>query len=90
MPLTDGRYHHLGTFDRGAFFGEMAFLQETSVRSANALADSDVSLFMLSRQVFDALADEHKKLALNLLEGIAIVLANRLRYTNAELGHLEE
>lgn len=33
----------------------------------------------------DGLADEHKKIAVNLLEGIARVLAIRLRYANTAL-----
>ena len=88
LPISDRQTHHLGTFGRGAFFGEMAFL-DGEVRSANALAFVDTELYVLSRRAFDQLADEHKKLGLKLMEGIASVLASRLRYTNAELRVLE-
>jgi SulP family sulfate permease len=88
LPLSDRQSHHLGTFGRGAFFGEMAFL-DGEVRSANALAFVDTELYVLSRRAFDAFAEEHKKLGLKLMEGIASVLASRLRYTNAELRVLE-
>ncbi len=88
LPLSDRQSHHLGTFGRGAFFGEMAFL-DGEARSANALAFVDCELYVLSRRAFDAFAEEHKKLALKLMEGIASVLASRLRYTNAELRVLE-
>jgi SulP family sulfate permease len=88
LPINDKQSHHLGTFGRGAFFGEMAFL-DGEVRSADAVAFSDADLYVLSRKTFDALAEEHKKLALGLMEGIASVLASRLRYTNAELRALE-
>lgn len=88
LPLSDRQSHHIGTFGRGAFFGEMAFL-DGEVRSANAVAFVDTELFVLSRKAFDKLADEHKKLGLRLMEGIASVLASRLRYTNAELRVLE-
>lgn len=88
LPLGEKQTHHLGTFGRGAFFGEMAFL-DGEPRSADAVAFSDVDLFVLSRQVFDKFAEEHKKVALALMEGIASVLASRLRYTNAELRALE-
>lgn len=90
LPMAEGKYHHVGTFGRGAFFGEMAFLEAAAIRSANAVAESDVYLYVLTRKSFDTLMDIHKKLSLNLMEGIADVLANRLRYTNAELRHLEE
>ncbi len=88
LPLSDRQSHHLGTFGRGAFFGEMAFL-DGEARSANAVAFTDTELYVLSRRAFDKLAEEHKKLGLRLMEGIASVLASRLRYTNAELRVLE-
>ena len=88
LPISDRQSHHLGTFGRGAFFGEMAFL-DGETRSANALAFADTELYVLSRRAFDKFAEDHKKLGLKLMEGIASVLAKRLRYTNAELRVLE-
>jgi len=88
LPLSEKQSHHLGTFGRGSFFGEMAFL-DGDVRSADAVAFSDTELYLLSRKTFDTVAEEHKKLALHLMEGLASVLASRLRYTNAELRVLE-
>jgi SulP family sulfate permease len=88
LPLSARQSHHLGTFGRGAFFGEMAFL-DGAVRSADAVAFVDTELYVLSRRAFDIFAEEHKKLGLRLMEGIASVLASRLRYTNAELRVLE-
>ncbi|MCF8199565.1 MAG: cyclic nucleotide-binding domain-containing protein [Sulfuritalea sp.] len=88
LPISERQTHHLGTFGRGAFFGEMAFL-DGAARSANALAFVDTELFVLSRRDFDKFAEGHKKLALKLMEGIASVLASRLRYTNVELRVLE-
>lgn len=88
LPISGTQSHHLGTFGRGSFFGEMAFL-DGDVRSADAVAFSDTNLYALSRKTFNAMADEHKKLALDLMEGVASVLASRLRYTNAELRALE-
>lgn len=88
LPLSDRQTHHLGTFGRGAFFGEMAFL-DGEPRSANAVAQTDCELYVLSRREFDSFAVEHRKLGLQFMEGIASVLASRLRYTNAELRVLE-
>lgn len=88
LPLADGGRHHLGTFTRGNFLGEMSFL-DGDARSADAVAASDTDLFALSRRNFDALAEEHKRVAINLLEGLARLLAIRLRYTNAELRTLQ-
>ena len=88
LPLDSGKARHLSSFGRGDFFGEMAFL-DGDARSADALAFTDVELFVISRKTFDAIAEDHKKVALNLMEGLASVLASRLRYTNVELQALE-
>jgi SulP family sulfate permease len=88
LQLDETQWRHVGTFGRGNFFGEMAFL-DGQARSANAIALTDTELFALSRKQFDALAEEHKRMAINLLEGLARVLAIRLRYANAELHVLQ-
>jgi len=88
LSLEGNHSHHISTFGRGAFFGEMSFL-DGAARSASAVAYTDTDLYVLSRKTFDQLAEEHKKIALNLLEGLARVLAGRLRYANAEMRALE-
>ena len=89
LPMGGAPAHHLATFRRGDFFGEMAFLDRHPL-SADAVAERETDLFVLSRVKFDALADQHKRLALNLFEGISRGLAHRLRHTNMELRSLEE
>jgi len=84
LSLSEKQGHHLATFGRGDFFGEMAFL-DPAPRSADALAFTDTDLFVLSRTRFDTLAEEHKKLAMGLVLSVARVLSIRLRYANAEL-----
>ncbi len=84
LPLDEKHAHHICTFGKGTFFGEMSFL-DGSVRSASAVAYTDTDVYVLSRKVFDGIAEEHKMAALNLLEGLARLLASRLRYANAEM-----
>ena len=79
---------HLSSLGRGDFFGEMSFL-DGAVRSADAIAFNEVELYCLSRKTFDAFADEHKKVGMSLMAGLASALASRLRYTNLELQALE-
>jgi len=88
LPLANGQNYHISTFGKGNFFGEMSFLDGVA-RSADAVADSDSEIYILSRAVFDTFANEHKKTGLQFLEGIASVLASRLRVTNAELRALD-
>lgn len=84
LPLAGDETHHLATFGRGDFFGEMAFL-DRDPRSANAVAHTAADLYVLSRQRFDAFGAEHPRLAGQLLGALARVLAIRLRDANAEL-----
>jgi SulP family sulfate permease len=88
LPLDDKQSHHLATFGRGDFIGEMSFL-DGAARSADAVAFSDTDLYALSRKRFDVLASEHKRLAINLFEGLARMLAIRMRFTNSELRLLQ-
>jgi SulP family sulfate permease len=89
LPIEGGQTHHLATFGRGAFFGEMSFL-DPGLRSADAVAFVDSEIYVLSRARFEAFTSSHKRAALALLHGIARALAIRLRYTNAELQTLQE
>jgi SulP family sulfate permease len=84
LPIEGKQARHLSTCGRGAFFGELAFL-DGAARSADAIAFTDVELFVISRKTFDAFAEEHKKVAARLFEGLAHVLTGRLRYMTAEL-----
>ena len=86
--LGEATARHLASFGRGSFFGEMAFLDHQP-RSADAVAFTDCELYVLSRQRFDQLVEHHKLLGLNLMEGLARLLASRLRHTDAELNALQ-
>lgn len=84
LPIDGNHVRRLSTCGRGAFFGEMTFL-DGSARSADVIAISDVDLFVLSRKTFDTFSEEHKNVALNLFEGMATVLTRRVRHLTAEL-----
>ena len=89
LPVAAKLAYHLATFGRGDFLGEMSFL-DNAPRSADAIAFTDVELLVLSRARFDAIAGDHKKLAIQLLEGLARTIAMRLRRADKELRALQE
>ncbi len=89
LPLEGGKRHHLATICRGEFFGEMAFLDLGS-RSAEAVAATDTSLFLLSRRRFDEFVQQNQPLAGSVFESLALAIAQRLRVTDAEVRALEE
>ncbi|HSQ03380.1 MAG TPA: SulP family inorganic anion transporter, partial [Burkholderiales bacterium] len=50
LPLNSGKQsHHLATFSRGNFFGEVSFF-DAEPRSADAIALTDTDLYALSRE----------------------------------------
>ncbi|WP_291994013.1 SulP family inorganic anion transporter [Candidatus Accumulibacter sp. ACC003] len=81
--------HHALTYGRGDFFGGMAFLSEMS-RFNDAIALEDTELFVLQRDQFAKLREEHKRLACELVEAVAKVLALRLRYSDKELMAMQD
>lgn len=84
LPLHKKEVWHIGTFGRGDFIGEMGFL-DSERRSAEAVAVDDVDCFVLSRKRFDASTVEHGQAAAYIFEGIASILAMRVRFLNKEL-----
>jgi SulP family sulfate permease len=81
--------HHIATFGRGDFFGGLAFLDRRP-RGDEAIAHRDTELYVLTREKFNQLADEHKRMAFILLSAIARTLAIRLRHADDELILLQE
>jgi SulP family sulfate permease len=81
FPIQNKDTWHIGTFGRGDFIGEMGFLDSTR-RSAIAIAVIDTDCFVLSRVRFNEVSD---KFGTDIFEGIANVLAVRLRFMNKEL-----
>ncbi|MCX9154968.1 SulP family inorganic anion transporter [Niveibacterium sp. 24ML] len=84
LPLQGKDHWHIGTFGRGDFIGEMGFL-DPSRRAADATALDEVSCFVLARHRFNELADSQSEAAAHIFEGIACVLAMRVRFMNKEL-----
>lgn len=89
LPLAGGTSHHLVTITKGSFFGDMAFLDRRK-RSANASAEDEVHLYVLSRKKFDAVCIRHPEIAGQFFEKLAFVLSHRLRMSDTELKTLQE
>jgi len=89
LPLAGGRQHHIVTFGRGDFFGDMAFIDH-AMRSADAVACAPTDIYVISRARFDKVAMDHPFLDKKVFWRLARALAIRLRQTDAELRALEE
>ncbi|MEF8718631.1 MAG: SulP family inorganic anion transporter [Candidatus Accumulibacter necessarius] len=84
VPGTSISHHRL-TYGRGDFVAGLSFIRRAASFSADATAMEDSELYVLSRASFEKLCEEHRRLAFNLMEAIAQVLAMRLSYADKEL-----
>jgi sulfate permease, SulP family len=89
LPLKGGKYHHVATFSRGDYFGEMAFL-DNHQRSANAIAKTDCTLYVLSRKQFNLRVYDNAVLGARVFARIAKAISTRLREADSELSALED
>lgn len=80
---------HIATYGRGEFFGGLAFL-DRQPRDNDAIASSDVDLYVLTQEKFSELAEAHKRIAFILIAQLAKTLAIRLRHSDNELTLLQE
>jgi SulP family sulfate permease len=89
LPLPGEKRHHLATFGRGDYLGELAFLDQEA-RSADAEARADCELFAVPRGRFNQFALEHPAVAAMIFARLALLVAKRLRTADAELRIWEE
>ncbi|MSP27806.1 MAG: cyclic nucleotide-binding domain-containing protein [Methylococcales bacterium] len=89
LPLKSGKYHHVATFSRGDYFGEMGFI-DYQQRSADAVAKTDCELYVLSRKKFNIRVYDNAVLGARVFARIAKAISSRLRQTDSELSALEE
>lgn len=89
LPLQGGKRHHLATFTRGDYFGEMAFL-DRGARSADAEAKTGCELYVLSRNEFNTHAHADPVMALKVFARLARAVSLRLRQADGELRAIED
>ncbi len=89
LPLEGGKRHHLATIGRGDFFGELSFL-DFKVRSADVEAKVPTDLYILSRTIFNEQVKSDPAFGVQVLDRLAVAVAERLRRTDMELKMLEE
>ncbi|MDO8805150.1 MAG: SulP family inorganic anion transporter [Elusimicrobiota bacterium] len=90
LPLKEThRQHHLAVFGPGDFFGEVAFLARTP-RTADAIALSEVALYVISRDAFDEISSRDPAVSAAFFQRLAMVEALRLRDADRELRRLQD
>ena len=89
LPLKGGKHHHLATFSRGDYFGEMSFLDKGK-RSADAVAKTECELYVLSRNEFNDQVYKDAILGVKVFARLALAVSLRLRQTDIELRGSED
>jgi SulP family sulfate permease len=89
LQLEAGKAHHLVTFARGDFFGDLAFL-DRGMRSADAVAATRADLYVISRSRYDLVAVADPALGRKFFWRLARALGFRLRQTDTELRALHD
>ncbi|MGA0610186.1 SLC26A/SulP transporter family protein [Caldimonas sp. KR1-144] len=79
-----GTMRRLVSFAPGASIGEMAVLGGSS-RSAEAVAESDVTALVMSLESFQRLTQQHPALTAKLITNMALHLADRVRVLTSDL-----
>ncbi len=75
----------LALLEKGQYFGEMALIEERGPRSADAIAHTPCTLWVLDREKFDQLLFTDKDLAYVILWTFVRTLSERLRETNDKI-----
>jgi CRP/FNR family transcriptional regulator, cyclic AMP receptor protein len=84
-PASD----HIVTLEKFDHFGELALLQENSVRNATAIAKESCAVLGIFRPDVDELINEHPITAAKLLQSISFIIANRLFSLTNEVRRLK-
>ncbi len=77
------------TLDRYDYFGELALLQNVSVRNATVIAREKTQLIGIFKPDVEHLIESHPTVATKLLQSISIIVANRLFSVTQELRRLK-
>jgi len=74
----------VGELKAGDIFGEMAIFDQ-SERSTDAIANTDCTLYTITRSDFELLMDFNRDIAYKVLWAVTKMLSSRLRQTNDNL-----
>jgi SulP family sulfate permease len=84
VPIHKKNSYHLINVGPGEFAGGIGFL-EGSGHATDALALTDVEVYVLPHKQFRMLAHQHPELALAIMHQVALNFATRLRVTISEV-----
>lgn len=89
--LSDGSAgtHHVVTLNRGDIFGELAFCQERTIRTATAVSKQGCELLGVFKPDLEEMIDYHPAIGARLLQSVSVVIADRLSSVALEMRELK-
>lgn len=83
-----GRQTVLARFAKGSTVGEMSLIEDHSKHSATATVIEDSELLILSQKSFNNIKDSFPKIAIKILQNIAVSISSRLRHTSGRFADI--
>jgi CRP-like cAMP-binding protein len=84
-----GGNRHILTLEKGDYFGELALLQETSVRNGSAISRQGCELLGIFKPDVEELINTYPLIAAKLLQSVSLIVANRLFNLTREVQELK-
>lgn len=79
----------LASLEKNEYFGELALLEENSLRSATAIAKNSTTLLGLFKPDINDIITQYPLVGAKILQAISVILANRLAAVNREVKTLK-
>ncbi len=88
-PEASGDLRYVISLIKGDYFGELALLQNNSVRTATATCMEPTSLLGLFKPDMENLINERPILAAKLLQSLSLIVTKRLFSLTSEIAHMK-
>ncbi len=86
---NDSKLNHIVSLEKLDYFGELALLQQQSIRNASALARESCQLLGIFKPDLENLINSNPTIATKLLQAVSIITANRLFSVTNEVRRLK-
>ncbi len=80
---------HILTLEKGDYFGELALLQDISVRNASAISRQGCEVLGIFKPDIEDLINSYPLIAAKLLQSVSLIVANRLFSLTREVQELK-
>ena len=84
----ENEVNYVLSLEQGDYFGELALLQENSIRSASAIAKDYCELVGIFKPDIEEMVNDYPIVATKLIQAVAVIIANRMFSLTKEVRRL--